>query len=753
MLAGDSQFFQVQNTKLEVIRKQLDSDNNKEKLNAMKKLVAMISKGKDVEEMFPYVVKNVVCKPLELKKLVYMYLIHYAEKQQDEALLAINNFQKGLGDKNQFIRALALRVMSSIRVNLITQIIVMAIKKCAGDVSPYVRKAACLAIPKAYALDNELRDELQEIIEKLLGDNNTMVLGSAVFAFNEVCPNNWELIHPHYRKLCKFLVDCDEWGQVVIMGMLLRYGRTQFMSPFVGEGYQKQNFYSDEEDEDPLERRANDDTVEFDLDTDHRLLLRSCQPLLRARNAAVVLAVAALYFHLAPPLECGKVVLPLLRLVRATREIQYVALCNIATMAKERPELFTSYTKDFYVYSTDALFIKQVKLEILSLLATESTVHPILKELKTYMRFPERAFVGAAIQAVGRVATEIPEVIETCIHALMQLISHKDESVVAESVIVIRHLLQQNPAEHKRVIGQMAILLEQIKVPVARASIVWMIGEYYNLIPEVGADALRILARDFGEEHDLVKLQALTLGTKLYLNEGESINLLFQYVLNLARYDQSYDIRDRARFIRSVLFDTRGKCPQLTEKAMDLFTAKKPPAQMNSQFHERSRFQISSMSHMVNHTAFGYEPLPDFPEKKPDASVRNTAEGIGSYEADIGMGNIETDIGKFYESGEDDDEEDEGWENEAEFTSEEDEEDEEGDFYDDDEEEEEEEQATKVKTNGGFYDDEEEGDEEEEESGEYEEESEEESEEEEAFQTSAKKTTTVKKNNDLANFF
>ena len=29
--------------------------------------------------------------------------------------------------------------------------------------------------------------------------------------------------------------------------------------------------------------------------------------------------------------------------------------------------------------------------------------------------------------------------------------------------------------------------------------------------------------------------------------------LLCQYVLNLAKYDQSYDIRDRARFLRQLL--------------------------------------------------------------------------------------------------------------------------------------------------------------------------------------------------------
>lgn len=40
--------------------------------------------------------------------------------------------------------------MSSIRVKIIVQLIVMAIQKCVKDSSPYVRKAAAFAIPKVF---------------------------------------------------------------------------------------------------------------------------------------------------------------------------------------------------------------------------------------------------------------------------------------------------------------------------------------------------------------------------------------------------------------------------------------------------------------------------------------------------------------------------------------------------------------------------------------------------------------------------
>ena len=61
-----------------------------------------------------------------------------------------------------------------------------------------------------------------------------LVAGSAIQAFEEVCPERIDLIHKNYRKLCNLLVDVEEWGQVVIINMLTRYIRTQFINPNSG---------------------------------------------------------------------------------------------------------------------------------------------------------------------------------------------------------------------------------------------------------------------------------------------------------------------------------------------------------------------------------------------------------------------------------------------------------------------------------------------------------------------------------------
>ena len=58
-----------------------------------------------------------------------------------------------------------------------------------------------------------------------------LVIGSAIQAFEELCPERIDLIHKNYRKLCSLLADVEEWGQIIIINMLTRYARTQFVDP------------------------------------------------------------------------------------------------------------------------------------------------------------------------------------------------------------------------------------------------------------------------------------------------------------------------------------------------------------------------------------------------------------------------------------------------------------------------------------------------------------------------------------------
>lgn len=61
----------------------------------------------------------------------------------------------------------------------------------------------------------------------------------------------------------------------------------------------------------------------------------------------------------------------------------------------------------------------------------------------------------------------------------------------------------------------------------ARASILWLMGEYCERVPKIAPDVLRKMAKTFTAEEDIVKLQIVNLAAKLYLtNSKQVVNII-----------------------------------------------------------------------------------------------------------------------------------------------------------------------------------------------------------------------------------
>lgn len=67
-------------------------------------------------------------------------------------------------------------------------------------------------------------------------------------------------------------------------------------------------------------------------------------------------------------------------------------------------------------------------------------------------------------------------------------------------MIVIKKLLQSQPNEHQDIIKHMAKLVDHITVGQARASILWLLGEYCERVPKIAPDVLRKMAKSFAGE-------------------------------------------------------------------------------------------------------------------------------------------------------------------------------------------------------------------------------------------------------------
>lgn len=145
--------------------------------------------GKDVSALFFPVLKCVETSNLDLKKLVYLYIINYAKSQPDLAVLAVNTFRKDSRERvNPLIRGLAVRTMGCIGIETILDYMTDPLKESMNDEDPYVRKTAAMCVAKIYEISPQ-RVEDYKFLEKLVGmlsDGNGMVVSNAVAALADI---------------------------------------------------------------------------------------------------------------------------------------------------------------------------------------------------------------------------------------------------------------------------------------------------------------------------------------------------------------------------------------------------------------------------------------------------------------------------------------------------------------------------------------------------------------------------------------
>merc|ERR1712243_175127 len=99
----------------------------------------------------------------------------------------------------------------------------------------------------------------------------------------------------------------------------------------------------------------------------------------------------------------------------------------------------------------------------------------------------------------------------------------------------------------------MGTVKESIAAAPARAKVIWLVGENlkYPAIAKLAPDFFRHFVKNFTREHNSVKLEVLALGAKIFFNlekrDCERFYNIFDYLLQLVKYDSSYDLRDQGR--------------------------------------------------------------------------------------------------------------------------------------------------------------------------------------------------------------
>ena len=229
--SGGNVYFQnSKNTEIAELQADLNSMKLDQQKEAMKQIIASMTIGKDVSALFPHVVKCMRTTNIELKKLIYLYIINYAKVKPDLVFLAVAAFHSDAMDKTSpLIRALAVRTMGCIRVNMIVAYLCETVTNCLKDEDPYVRKTAVMCVAKLYNTSPGLVKEngFITLLVNLLGDGNALVVANTLAALTEISTLSGENLLKIRSKVLKRILlalnEANEWGQVFILDALTTF--------------------------------------------------------------------------------------------------------------------------------------------------------------------------------------------------------------------------------------------------------------------------------------------------------------------------------------------------------------------------------------------------------------------------------------------------------------------------------------------------------------------------------------------------
>lgn len=550
------------------ISKLLNSRVDREVLNGMKCVMALISRGEEGVSYFADVVKNVTSANSRVKALVLIYLLKYAEHEPDTALLLINSIQKLLGDKSPNARAALIRTLGGIKIPEIASLLVLCIKRTSSDLLPHVRAASALAIGKSYGIEGINRNQLGQILTSLLSDNLPMVVGSAIkvhFALQLQLRHAWDPIHLNFRRYTRILLDLDEWSQCALVDTLAEYCRRFLPRP---------------EADDP----------------DLSLFVTSLRPLIYSRSPSVIFSVCRAILQVDPS-KLSEYELPALivkLVVHESGAVRLYALQMATALAVADPKTLGKHYKKFIVFPGDSRVLATHKIRLLAELAAEN-VRPIAEELQycalqTHNIDLSREAVRGLLKC-----TQSPEWTDRILHWCLKQITTSSAPIVAELLTLIRKLLQQkqnggsDPQSIIRTIYKLASVQQESRLqPEARGTIVWIVGEFTEVSKNmIGPDLLRAALPTFVNAHEKVRYELLVLAAKSYLYEllaghsvddlnNSSIGKMFHHTMHLARYDAIFDTRDRARMLEQLL------SPNNAQLAALFLQVPKPPPSLAS---------------------------------------------------------------------------------------------------------------------------------------------------------------------------
>ena len=548
---GGTKYFQNRNPEDAELQEGLNSLKIDKQRDAMKQIIASMTIGKDVSKLFPDVVKIIRTKNIELKKLVYLYLINYAKIKPDLILLAVAAFHSDAKEgATPLIRGLAIRTMGCIQVPEVVSYLGETLTYCFKDKDPYVRKIAALCVPKLYLTSPQLvrEKDFLNTLHDCLKDENPVVVANSMQALNEISvlsgANQLKLKSKYLRHILDSLSKASEWGQVAILDALILYN--------------------------PKKASHAEEVIEGVL------------PRLSHANPGVVMSAIKVILKFMDQIDnidkvrnyCKKLSNSLMSVLMSYPEIQYVLLRSLHAIVQKRPMLLDKDFKYFFVQYNDPIYVKLEKVDILYKLCDNKNFEVIIKEFTSYaLTETNSELIHKSVKYIGCVGYKFEKSLDICVESLGKIIDNNNDEAISESIIVSRDLMRKYKGRALELINKLSVeLINSLSDQNAKSAALYILGDFCTMIPK-STEMITYFVDNFSnvEYSSKVKFQILNAGVKNFVNKPDESEEIVKLCLQKgAEESENPDIRDRAYiYWRLLEID-----PDI---AKDMMVSEKPP--------------------------------------------------------------------------------------------------------------------------------------------------------------------------------
>ena len=569
---GGSKYFTNPNPEDAELQEALNSMKLSRQKDSMKQIIASMTIGKDVSKLFPDVVKLIRTKNIELKKLVYLYLINYARVKPDLIFLAVAAFHSDARDgATPLIRGLAIRTMGCIRVPEIVSYLCETLSYCIKDKDAYVRKTAAMCVSKLYQTSpQQVRENgFINILHDCLEDENPIVVANAMTALSEISilsgVNQIKIKSKNLKNILDSLTKANEWAQVQILDALVFYNT-------------KKSTHAEEVIEGVMPRLSH---------VNQSVVMSAIKVIMKFMDSIDDIEKIKVY--------CKKLTNSIMSILISYPEIQYILLRSLHAIVLKRPILLEKEFKYFYVQYNDPIYIKLEKVDILYKLCNKKNYEMIIQEFTSYALTETNAeLIRKSIKYIGYVGYKFESSYDLCVRSINKIIDNNNEDAVPECIIVARDLMRKYKSTALDLIKKITLdLINSISDLNAKSAALYIIGEFCEQIPE-STEIITFFVNNFSNAemnlNSKVKLQILNACVKNFLtkpDEGEEI--VKDCLQRGAEESENPDVRDRAYiYWRLLEID-----PDI---AKEMICSEKP----SFKFTEHDELDVDTIDDMIN---------------------------------------------------------------------------------------------------------------------------------------------------------